>query len=124
VNRKISSAADAISALVKLKARSVPVRVNVSFPCTGLAFEGLLSAVDESRIELWGIGAEHNPSAGWFRIAPLSFFDFMGQLDEGENAISFHLTAFKKGTFENLDLPRITLNAEWPTIAEYPSAPN
>jgi len=109
---------------MKLKARSVPVRVNISFPCTGFSFEGLVSVADEFGIQIWGIGADHSPSAGWFRIAPLSFFGFTGELNEGESAISFHLCAFKKGAFNNLDIPRIELRAEWPRISEYPDKLN
>jgi hypothetical protein len=110
MTNKISSAQDAISALMKLKQKSVPVRVNISFPHTIFSFEGEVIGADLEvvQVELVCNGKE----AALFRIAPIRYFDFIGGFADTQDTSNFYLTIVRKGKFSDLNVPRITLNAQ------------
>ena len=119
---KISSAEQAISALMKLKARSIPIRVNLSFPHTVFSFTGLITSIDKEGLEIvypqqselkWDFAAPR------FHIAPLSKFGFGGQLDEGESAISLTLSIVRLDQPDDPRPVRIHLHSEWPPPSEH-----
>jgi hypothetical protein len=111
MTNNISSADEAMLALMKVKAKSIPVRVNIAFPSAAFSFEGLVTAVDPSGLQIWGVG----PRPALFRIAPLSAFSFFGEFDEGTFIISLVLAITRHGLpIEDQQSAHFHLYAEWP----------
>jgi hypothetical protein len=119
MTNKISSAVDAIPALMVLKAKSVPVRVNVSFPNTALSFEGKVIGIDETSLQISGVTHGRDFSAPLFRISPLSKFAFRGEWRLGEHAVSLALLIGRVETMDDPHAFKIHISAEWPPGSWY-----
>jgi hypothetical protein len=104
---RISSLEDAISLLIRLRDRSIPIWVAVSFPGGGIGFSGTLSFVDPSSFSI----SARSENGGSLRLSPLSNWGFFGEFEEFDADIYFFLSLVKRDEPENIALARIHLES-------------
>jgi hypothetical protein len=112
MTNKISSAEEAISALNSIQEMSTTISVNLAFPNTCFSIHGKVIGVDESALQISAIVG--NDLLGTYQISPLSEFDFIGGFHDAEDVIHFYLAIVRKGKFDQLEIPRTNLSAQWP----------
>jgi hypothetical protein len=113
MTNKISSADEAIPVLMKLKAKSLSVRVNLSMSNVGLSFEGVVTNVDPSGLMIVGVDPKIG-RAPLLRLAPLSTFAFLGEWDETDLGISLNLMVMRADLLDRAEAARIHLTAGRP----------
>jgi hypothetical protein len=119
MTNKISSADEAISALTRLQSRSIPVRVNFSFPNGGVSFGGRVVRIDESLLLITGFGREREFDAPHLTLGPLKNFAFLGEIIEGHSVLALTLAIMRRGQENNVEAFRIHITAEWPVAFQH-----
>jgi len=104
----INSFDEALELLAKLKKMKTPVRINLGFPNTMISFEGNIVRADKSGLEIISTAG---PNAGHFKIEPLDKFESHGGVSSIENELHIHFTIVREGKFNDLHMPRTSLNA-------------
>lgn len=124
MTNRISSAEQAIEALMKLKSRSVPVRVRFSWLYASFSFEGYVTELDNLtlRIEGTGVGGVAAPELVLGTLAASSFAGETGEDDSG--AFVRLLITRPASSDKEIDLYRFLIEGEWQPEALQRPRPN
>jgi len=77
-----------------------------------MSFEGAITIADSATIQIDAIEGQKHIAI--YQIRPLSEFDILGGFAQVGDSFHLALTVAKKCNFENAELPRTHLNAQWP----------
>jgi hypothetical protein len=117
----VNSFNEAIELLARLKDMETPVRINLGFPNTMISFEGNIVRADKSGLEIVSIAG---PNAGHFKIEPLEKFEFHGGVSSVGNELHIHFMIVREGNFNDLNMPRTSLNAVFIGVRQTDAAAN
>jgi hypothetical protein len=117
-----ASLEEILRVLNELREMAVLVRVNLGFPNTCISFEGRVTTADSESIQIDAI--EGNKHIAIYRVSPLEVFDIFGGFAKTGEILHLSLTVVRKGNFENLQMPRTSLSAQWPLPQAEPGRVN
>ena len=108
----ISSAVEAISALIKLQSKSALVRVEFAVFFVSFSFEGYISQVDSMTLSIEGIedAARFAP-----RLIVMMFgvSTFLGEIEQDDAHLRVSLSVTRPAEVGKPELQRLTIVGEW-----------
>jgi hypothetical protein len=112
LTNKISSADEAMDALMKFKSKGASVRVDFTLQFVSLSFEGYLGELDESALEVFvAPHFEQTPSS--LRLAALQLARFDGDFREDESSMFLSLMITRPAMDQLNDFYRFHIRADW-----------